>query len=159
MLNNTLIRNIVVSLVVALLAPLVLPILLIEPANLGGTTGQVKAYLLVFVLLMFGASINEALRLKAQQKKSYSSSAQAADDDFDDEDDQDTSREEGVVKWFNVNKGFGFIIRDLGGEVFVHFRSIRGSGHRTLREGQRVRFVAVDGEKGLQAEDVSILNR
>lgn len=63
-------------------------------------------------------------------------------------------REQGQVKWFNAAKGFGFITRQQGEDVFVHYRSIRGDGHRTLREGQKVEFVVVKGEKGLQAEDV-----
>ncbi len=67
----------------------------------------------------------------------------------------DTSdRETGSVKWFNVSKGFGFITRDLGDDVFVHYRAIRGEGHRTLSEGQRVEFIVVEKDKGLQAEDV-----
>ncbi len=68
------------------------------------------------------------------------------------------AREEGVVKWFNDTKGFGFIQREGGTDVFVHFRSIRGDGHRTLRDGQRVEFTVVDGDKGLQAEDVISLD-
>ena len=68
----------------------------------------------------------------------------------------DKSRESGTVKWFNTSKGFGFITRDTGDDVFVHFRSIRGQGHRTLFEGQRVEFNITEGEKGLQAEDVAI---
>lgn len=153
MLNNTLIRNILVSLVIALLAPILLPLLAISPTLTMTGTVALKVYLLVFVLLMLAATINELLRLKSTDsidQEAYESETEHAADD---------QREEGVVKWFNVNKGFGFIIRDAGGEVFVHFRSIRGTGHRTLREGQRVRFAAVDGEKGLQAEDVSILTR
>jgi len=67
----------------------------------------------------------------------------------------DNSRETGTVKWFNTNKGFGFITRENGDDVFVHFRSIRGQGHRTLIEGQRVEFSITEGEKGLQAEDVA----
>ena len=66
----------------------------------------------------------------------------------------DTDRETGTVKWFNVTKGFGFITRDLGDDVFVHYRAIRGEGHRTLSEGQRVEFVVIEKDKGLQAEDV-----
>ncbi len=66
----------------------------------------------------------------------------------------DSGRETGTVKWFNVSKGFGFITRDSGDDVFVHYRAIRGEGHRTLSEGQRVEFVVVDKDKGLQAEDV-----
>ncbi|MBD2858167.1 cold shock domain-containing protein [Spongiibacter sp. KMU-158] len=60
----------------------------------------------------------------------------------------------GTVKWFNNAKGFGFITRNEGDDVFVHFRSIRGDGYRTLDEGQAVEFNLVDGPKGLQAEDV-----
>jgi cold shock CspA family protein len=63
-------------------------------------------------------------------------------------------REQGQVKWFNATKGFGFITRGQGEDIFVHYRSIRGEGHRTLREGQPVEFVVIKGEKGLQAEDV-----
>ncbi|MEH6583548.1 MAG: cold-shock protein [Halioglobus sp.] len=58
------------------------------------------------------------------------------------------------MKWFNVSKGFGFITRDNGEEIFVHFRSIRGEGRRSLRDGQRVSFVVADSDKGLQAEEV-----
>jgi len=67
------------------------------------------------------------------------------------------ARESGVVKWFNNSKGYGFIQRDSGGDVFVHFRAIRGDGYRSLEDGQRVMFSVVQGEKGLQAEDVEII--
>lgn len=67
------------------------------------------------------------------------------------------NRETGVVKWFNANKGFGFISRETGGDIFVHFRSIRGQGHRVLMEGQKVEFGIIMGEKGEQAHDVEIL--
>jgi CspA family cold shock protein len=66
-------------------------------------------------------------------------------------------REQGTVKWFNFNKGFGFITRESGEDIFVHFRSIRGKGRKSLPEGQRVEFVVTKGDKGLQAEDVEIL--
>lgn len=65
-----------------------------------------------------------------------------------------TGRERGTVKWFNTSKGFGFISRDSGDDVFVHFRAIRGEGHRVLVEGQRVEFTIMMRDKGLQAEDV-----
>jgi CspA family cold shock protein len=64
------------------------------------------------------------------------------------------NREAGTVKWFNTSKGFGFISRDSGDDIFVHFRAIRGEGHRVLMEGQRVDFVVMQRDKGLQAEDV-----
>lgn len=73
------------------------------------------------------------------------------------ESDVEDGRERGVVKWFNVKKGFGFITWDEGEDVFVHFRSIRGDGHRSLTEGQRVKFTVVRGQKGPQAEDVSAI--
>ncbi|PJI49358.1 MAG: cold-shock protein [Pseudomonas sp.] len=64
------------------------------------------------------------------------------------------NRETGTVKWFNTSKGFGFISRDSGEDIFVHFRAIRGEGHRILIEGQRVEFSVIQRDKGLQAEDV-----
>lgn len=63
-------------------------------------------------------------------------------------------RETGTVKWFNTVKGFGFISRDSGEDIFVHFRAIRGEGHRILEEGERVEFYVMQRDKGLQAEDV-----
>ena len=62
--------------------------------------------------------------------------------------------EQGVVKWFNNDKGFGFINRNTGEAVFVHHSSIQSSGYRTLNEGERVEFEVKQGPKGLQAESV-----
>lgn len=67
-------------------------------------------------------------------------------------------REVGTVKWFNDAKGFGFIIRDAGDDVFVHFSAIRGDGYRSLNEGQKVSFSPVKGQKGFQAEDVEVVS-
>ncbi len=64
------------------------------------------------------------------------------------------TRETGNVKWFNDAKGYGFILREDGADVFVHYRAIRGEGHRSLAEGQQVEYAVVEGQKGLQAEDV-----
>ena len=63
----------------------------------------------------------------------------------------------GTVKWFNAEKGYGFITQDEGSDVFVHFSSIGGSGYRTLTEGQRVEFSVTDGDKGLQASEVTMI--
>ena len=60
----------------------------------------------------------------------------------------------GTVKWFNDGKGFGFIEREGGDDVFVHFSAIQGNGFRSLQEGQRVEFTIQQGPKGLQAADV-----
>ena len=64
---------------------------------------------------------------------------------------------QGTVKWFNYKKGFGFIEQENGEDVFVHHRSIIGTGRKSLREGQKVLMDIVDGDKGLQAENVSPL--
>ncbi|MDR3573951.1 MAG: cold-shock protein [Anaerolineaceae bacterium] len=63
-------------------------------------------------------------------------------------------RETGTVKWFNTSKGYGFIQRDSGGDIFVHYSAIGGSDFKTLEEGQRVEFSVVQGEKGPQAQNV-----
>lgn len=68
-----------------------------------------------------------------------------------------TEQETGTVKWFNTSRGYGFIERDAGGDVFVHYSAIVGEGYRTLEEGQKVEFNIVEGEKGPQAQDVTIV--
>jgi CspA family cold shock protein len=64
-------------------------------------------------------------------------------------------RETGVVKWFNAAKGYGFIQRESGEDVFVHFSAIQMNGYRTLDEGAKVSFAVKQGPRGLQAEDVT----
>jgi len=64
----------------------------------------------------------------------------------------------GIVKWFNAEKGFGFITQDEGGaDVFVHFSAIQGDGFKTLEEGKRVEFEVKPGQKGPQAENVRLM--
>ncbi len=63
--------------------------------------------------------------------------------------------ETGTVKWFNAEKGFGFISREDGSDVFVHFSAINMEGFKTLEEGQEVQFEVVEGEKGPQATNVT----
>lgn len=63
----------------------------------------------------------------------------------------------GTVKWFNEEKGYGFIAQDNGPDVFVHFRAIVGDGFRTLAEGQKVQFTVTQGQKGPQAENVTVI--
>ena len=63
----------------------------------------------------------------------------------------------GTVKWFNADKGYGFITADSGDEVFVHFSEIQGDGFRTLEEGQKVEFEVTQGDRGLQASGVQKL--
>lgn len=68
-----------------------------------------------------------------------------------------SDRIQGTVKWFNSGKGYGFIAREGGEDVFVHYSSIQGDGFRNLEEGQRVEFNIVQGPKGLQAASVTLL--
>jgi CspA family cold shock protein len=63
----------------------------------------------------------------------------------------------GTVKFFNAEKGYGFISREQGDDVFVHFSAIQGTGYRTLQEGQRVEFDVVPGKKGEQAQNVRVV--
>jgi len=67
-------------------------------------------------------------------------------------------KQTGTVKWFNESKGFGFIEREEGNDVFVHFRAIVGEGFKTLREGQQVSFDVTQGQKGPQAENVEVVS-
>ena len=66
-------------------------------------------------------------------------------------------KEQGIVKWFNASKGFGFIQRQSGEDVFVHFSAIQGDGYKSLNEGQAVEFEVTSGPKGLQAANVASL--
>ena len=100
-----------------------------------------KLWLISFV------SIFIACALFAMTRSSRSSSFSNAEISGD--------QERGTVKWFNAAKGFGFITRESGEDVFVHFRSIQGKGHRSLGEGQAVIFSVTEGDKGLQAVDVT----
>ncbi|HEY5972834.1 MAG TPA: cold-shock protein [Pseudoxanthomonas sp.] len=68
-----------------------------------------------------------------------------------------SNRETGTVKWFNDAKGFGFISRENGEDVFVHFRAIQSTGFKSLQEGQKVSFVVAKGQKGLQADEVQAI--
>ncbi|MCW8408028.1 cold-shock protein [Legionella sp. PATHC035] len=63
----------------------------------------------------------------------------------------------GVVKWFNESKGFGFIEQEAGPDVFAHFKEILSSGFKTLTEGQRVQFIVTQGPKGLQAQNIIVI--
>lgn len=69
-----------------------------------------------------------------------------------------SNRQTGTVKWFNDEKGYGFITPQSGGEdLFVHFKAIQSAGFKSLKEGQQVTFVAARGQKGMQAEEVQVV--
>ena len=68
-----------------------------------------------------------------------------------------SERIEGTVKWFNESKGFGFIERKEGADAFVHFSSINSDGYRKLDEGQQVEFTVAQGDKGIEAKEVTVI--
>lgn len=131
------------------------------PFILGSAQG-IAAYVIAVVLFGIAGFLTVAFVARQGAKRSRPAQSRASGQNFDDGDDFDDASpegdEEGTVKWFNVKKGFGFIVRDSGDEVFVHFRAIRGRGRRVLRQGQLVRFNVVEADKGLQADNVSILS-
>jgi len=129
-------RAFIVSLVIALIVPLLIAGVLKEDI----ATNYLVYFGFVLVSVYLGTMVSQ-IRV--------SGSAGHEDDDDD--------REQGTVKWFNSSKGFGFLTMENGDDVFVHYRAIRGRGRRFLVEGQLVRFYVTEGEKGKQAENVSIV--
>ena len=67
-----------------------------------------------------------------------------------------SDRETGTVKWFDAKKGYGFINREDGEDVFIHYSSIQGTGYRVLQDGQKVEFEVVQGKKGLEATNLTV---
>jgi len=67
-----------------------------------------------------------------------------------------SERETGTVKWFDAKKGYGFINRENGEDVFIHYSAIQGTGYRVLEDGQKVEFDVVQGRKGLEANNLTI---
>lgn len=127
-----------------------------------GSQSGILAYLISFLtfLLVAGLSAQPAktksAAVKPRATRAVRREATIATDD-DDQEGPFEGDEQGTVKWFNVKKGFGFITRSNGDEIFVHFRAIRGRGRRILREGQAVSYSVISADKGLQADKVTIL--
>jgi CspA family cold shock protein len=113
--------------------------------------GQYFELLVLVVMAIFaGSLITSRAAAVAQPSPTRSAAPRAAAPTTE------AGRETGQVKWFNRTKGFGFIVRDSGGEIFVHHRNIRGTGRRSLKDGERVSFTVAPHDKGLQAEQVSV---
>ena len=111
-----------------------------ESFSLLMTSDYAKLWAISFVSILIASTLSA----KTSTSTSTSPNAEISGD-----------QERGTVKWFNAAKGFGFITRENGEDVFVHFRSIQGKGYRSLGEGQAVIFSVTEGDKGLQAVDVS----
>jgi CspA family cold shock protein len=131
-------RALVVSVVIALIVPLLIAGVLKEEMG----TNFLIYFGFVLVSVYLGSMVSQA-RFSGYDSES--------------DEDEDDDREQGTVKWFNSSKGFGFLTMENGDDVFVHYRAIRGRGRRFLVEGQIVRFYVTEGEKGKQAENVSII--
>ncbi len=138
----SLISKLIVSLVIAAIAATLTNTLLASIEN----NQQLILLLVAFFIATAATALLTSNRSTSAQSHDEKVAGQAASDD--------ATREHGTVKWFNVSKGFGFIIKSDGEEIFVHFRSIRGEGHRGLRDGQSVSFIVAQSDKGPQAEDV-----
>ncbi len=156
-MENALVRKVLLSLLFAVPAPIVWGALvsvlsdsvrfIVAGEEVGfvgfmGTSAGIAVYLVSVALFLVALLAIQGI----------SSSDEASEDD-----DPNDGRESGTVKWFNVSKGFGFITRSNGEDIFVHFRSIRGRGHRSLKQGQTVKFSVSEGEKGMQADNVSVV--
>ncbi len=117
--------------------------------------GRYFALLVLSVLGVFiGSVVTSRIALRGEPMPAQADAPASVDTTVDADDD----RESGRVKWFNRTKGFGFIVRDDGGEIFVHHHNIRGSGRRSLKDGELVRFKVATHDKGLQAEEVSVVS-
>ena len=134
----------------------------------------IGSFVLLFLMPSFGIRTSEGADLEAgilfsivifsllyghNALSTIISNRNFEDYDYEDEDESIPSgpREEGTVKWFNATKGFGFITRDDGEDVFVHYRSIRGRNRYLLRDGATVSYVLGQSGKGPQAEDVDLV--
>lgn len=143
MSSSQLIKNIIVSVVaVAVVA---------AAWQVVGVDNYIGVLAIVFIAVFVSTLVSSAGSSPA------TGAVQSVSNDDDEYDDNAEGREVGVVKFFNVKEGWGFITRSDGEDVFVHFRNIRGRGHRSLNEGQRVTFSVGTTDKGLQAEDVAIM--
>jgi cold shock protein len=113
------------------------------PTSLGKTATRARYQLLAFVTRGFTAD-----------RRVSPAAAVITNCQTNDEKDVQRMKEQGTVKWFNAAKGYGFIRRESGDDVFVHFSAITGDGYKTLEEGARVSFEVRKGPKGLQADNV-----
>lgn len=115
-----------------------------------GVDNYVGVLAVAFIAVLVSTVVASSGKASSVSPSNSSESEVYADDDAE-------GREQGTVKFFNVKEGWGFITRSDGDDVFVHFRNIRGRGHRSLNEGQKVSFSVGTTDKGLQAEDVAVM--
>ncbi len=141
-------KSLIISPVIGVIAFLIIGAIQHQTLRIPSTTRDLAELVIIIAAILAGALLaNTAGQKTAAPKTAAKSPASGAS----------STAETGTVKWFNVKKGYGFITRDQGDDVFVHYRNILGDGRRSISEGQRVGFVVVDGDKGLQADEVEAL--
>ncbi len=143
------VKNCLAALVTAAILALVAYLIELSSTQLPHPIAYFAIALLAAMITLFVTNTKASFLRKRAKKQLARTSAPAAT--------KQGPKETGNVKWFSSSKGFGFITRENGEDIFVHFRSISGDGHRILREGQKVEFAVTEGSKGLQAEDVIAL--
>ena len=146
---NTPMKKILVSVVIAIITYLAL-----AAVNGESFIPASASNLITLAILFIGIFASTVLSSGSGSKTSSAKPSKASGGSTKSSSD---GSEEGSVKWFNVKKGYGFITRDQGDDVFVHYRNLEGKGRRSIAEGQRVSFFVVDGDKGLQAEEVEAI--
>jgi CspA family cold shock protein len=141
----SIIKKIVISIVIGLIAYEITKLSLNGSIQIPDTTSEIS-----LLLLFIATSLVSQFLGGGSESAGASAGTGTSASSYD-----SSEHEMGTVKWFNVRKGYGFITRDAGDDVFVHFRNIEGKGRRAIEEGQRVSFVVTTGDKGLQADEVS----
>ena len=124
-----------------------------SPDGAAHPTFKPVIFVIIFLAIALASFLSPLIQTGTASKKSSTPAPKKASK----KPSKSSNREQGTVKWFNVSKGYGFVTRENGEEIFVHFRSILGEGRRVLREGDSIEFSVTQGEKGPQAEDVEPL--
>ena len=153
---NSIVKNIVISIIVGLIAYVIFSLSNGNGISVPADGHQVMALATYIIAVLIGCSVatmsgstDSSNPSSVASTKSSNSGSRSSN--------SDSSKESGTVKWFNIKKGYGFITRDQGDDIFVHYRNIEGNGRKAVSEGQRVKFFVTDGDKGLQADEVEAL--
>ena len=152
---NSLVKNIILSLLIGTFAYFVSQWI---RGALSVPSGTELFILAISILAVFsGCSLSAAMSKGPKGRSGHSPKRKPATKPTSRPAQINSAKETGIVKWFNVKKGFGFITRDAGDDIFVHYRNIEGNGRRAIAEGDRVQFVVIEGDKGLQADEVETI--